>query len=154
MAMLPTSCRISRCSRVASHNVSSHNPICLYRSALVFQMVKDLPALQKTQVRSLGREDPLEKGMATHSSIPACEFHGQRSLVGFSPYRVVEFDTTEATTHTHTQLDHTACEVWVVYRITSHLKNLSWDSLFCCLILLCFWCCRNLTPWLEREEPS
>ena len=45
--------------------------------------------------------------------------------MGFSPYRVVEFDTTEATTHTHTQLDHTACEVWVVYRITSHLKNLS-----------------------------
>ena len=33
------------------------------------QMVKDLPAMQDTQVSSLGREDPLEKGMATHSSI-------------------------------------------------------------------------------------
>ena len=32
-------------------------------------MVKDLPAKRETQVRSLGREDPLEKGMATHSSI-------------------------------------------------------------------------------------
>ena len=32
-------------------------------------MVKNLPAMQKTQVRSLGQEDPLEKGMATHSSI-------------------------------------------------------------------------------------
>ena len=32
-------------------------------------MVKDPPAVQKTQVRSLGWEDPLEKGMATHSSI-------------------------------------------------------------------------------------
>ena len=34
-------------------------------------MVKNLPALQETQVQSLGREDPLEKGMATHSSILA-----------------------------------------------------------------------------------
>ena len=34
-------------------------------------MVKSLPAVQETQVRSLGQEDPLEKGMATHSSIPA-----------------------------------------------------------------------------------
>ena len=35
------------------------------------QMVNNLPAMQETQVRSLGREDPLEKGMATHSSILA-----------------------------------------------------------------------------------
>ena len=35
------------------------------------QTVKDLPAMQETQVRSLGQEDPLEKGMATHSSILA-----------------------------------------------------------------------------------
>ena len=34
-------------------------------------MVKSLPAMQKTQVRSLGREDPLEKEMETHSSILA-----------------------------------------------------------------------------------
>ena len=33
------------------------------------QIVKSLPAVQETWVRSLGREDPLEKGMATHSSI-------------------------------------------------------------------------------------
>ena len=32
------------------------------------QMVKNLPAMQKTQVQSLGQEDPLEKEMATHSS--------------------------------------------------------------------------------------
>ena len=32
-------------------------------------MVKNLPAMQETQVRSLGQEDPLEKGMATHSHI-------------------------------------------------------------------------------------
>ena len=34
-------------------------------------MVKNLPAIRETQVQSLGREDPLEKGMATHSSILA-----------------------------------------------------------------------------------
>ena len=35
------------------------------------QSVKNLPAMQETQVRSLDREDPLEEGMATHSSILA-----------------------------------------------------------------------------------
>ena len=34
-------------------------------------MVKNLPAMQETQVQSLGREDPLEEGRATHSSILA-----------------------------------------------------------------------------------
>ena len=38
---------------------------------LVAQLVKNLPAMQETQVQSLDREDPLERGMATHSSIPA-----------------------------------------------------------------------------------
>ena len=40
-------------------------------SSLVAQMVKNLPAMQETQVQSLGWEDPLEKGMTTHSSILA-----------------------------------------------------------------------------------
>ena len=39
--------------------------------SLVAQMIKNLPAVQETRVRSLGWEDPLEKGMATHSSILA-----------------------------------------------------------------------------------
>ena len=55
------------------------------RGFLVAQTVKNLPAMQETQVRSLGREDPLEKGMATHSSILAGKSPGQRSLVGYSP---------------------------------------------------------------------
>ena len=38
---------------------------------LVAQMVKNLPAMQETQVQSFGWEDPLEKGMATHSRILA-----------------------------------------------------------------------------------
>ena len=44
----------------------------LFRKVLeVAQMAKNLPAMQETQVRSLGQEDPLEKGMATHSGILA-----------------------------------------------------------------------------------
>ena len=41
----------------------------LCRICLVAQMVKNLLAMQETQVQSLSWEDPLEKGMATHSSI-------------------------------------------------------------------------------------
>ena len=41
------------------------------RVSLVAQMVKNLPAVQETRVQSLGQEDPLEKGMATHSNILA-----------------------------------------------------------------------------------
>ena len=41
------------------------------RASLVAQMVKNLREIQKTQVQSLGQEDPLEKGMAIHASILA-----------------------------------------------------------------------------------
>jgi len=43
----------------------------MYGSSLVAQMVKNLPAMLETWVRSLGWEDPLGKEMATHSSTPA-----------------------------------------------------------------------------------
>ena len=59
------------------------------------QMVKSLPAMQETQVRSLGREDPLENEMATHSSILAWKAHGQRSPVGYSPWGLNEYDMME-----------------------------------------------------------
>ena len=42
-------------------------------------VIKNLSAMQETQVKSLGWEDPLEKKMATHSTILAWEIHGQRS---------------------------------------------------------------------------
>ena len=41
------------------------------RASLVAQILKNLPAVQETQVRSLGQEDPPEKGMAIHSNILA-----------------------------------------------------------------------------------
>ena len=45
--------------------------ILLKRASLVTQMVKNLPAMLETWVQSLGWENPMEKGMATHSSILA-----------------------------------------------------------------------------------
>ena len=52
------------------------------------------------QFRSLGRGDPLEREMATYSSIPAGNVHGQRSLAGFSPWGHKKSDMTERV-HTH-----------------------------------------------------
>ena len=43
----------------------------MYQASLVAKLVKNLPAMQESQVLSLGLEDPLEKEMATHSSILA-----------------------------------------------------------------------------------
>ena len=61
-----------------------NNPIL---SLLLPQMVKRLPTMQETQVRSLGQEDPLEKEMATHSSslawkIPWTEESGRLQSMG------------------------------------------------------------------------
>ena len=42
-----------------------------YEASLIAQLLKNLPAMQETPIRFLGREDPLEKGTATHSSILA-----------------------------------------------------------------------------------
>ena len=61
-------------------------------------MVKNLPAIQKAWVQSLGWEDPLEKRMATHSSILAGEFQGQRSLACCSPWSCKASDMTELLT--------------------------------------------------------
>ena len=46
------------------------------------QMVKNLPAMQKTWVRALGQEDPLEEEMATHSSILAWKISGTEDSGG------------------------------------------------------------------------
>ena len=51
-------------------------------TALVAQMVKSLPATLETLILSLDQQDPLEKEMATYSSILALKFHGQRSEAG------------------------------------------------------------------------
>ena len=55
---------------------------------------------QETPVQSLGQEDHLEKGMATHSSILAWRISWTEDPGGYSPWGLKELDMTEATYHT------------------------------------------------------
>ena len=52
------------------------------KASLVAQTVKNLPAMKETWVQSLGQEDPLEKGMSTHSSILAWRIPSIEELAG------------------------------------------------------------------------
>ena len=74
----------------------SHSPPLQHtHTLLVVQMVKNPPAMQKTQVRSLGREDPLEKEMVTHSSILAWRIPWMEEPGGLQSTGSKESDTTE-----------------------------------------------------------
>ena len=59
-------------------------------------VVKKLPTVWETWVRSLGWEDPLEKGMATTPVFLPEKFQGQRRLEGYSPWGHKESDMTES----------------------------------------------------------
>ena len=61
-------------------------------ASLVAQTVKNLPAMWETLLWSLSWEDPLEKGMATHSNILAWRIHAQRRLAGYSPWGHKQLD--------------------------------------------------------------
>ena len=67
-------------------------------SSMVAQMVKSLPEMQETRVSYLGQEDPLEKEIATYSSVLAWRIPWQRSLAGYSPWGCKASDTTEQLT--------------------------------------------------------
>ena len=58
-------------------------------------MIKNLPAVQGAQVQFLGQEDPLEKGMATHSSILAWEIPWTEEPSWYSPWGYKQSDMTE-----------------------------------------------------------
>ena len=62
------------------------------------QMEKNLPAMQKTQIQSLGWEDPLVKGIATYSSILAWRIPWIEEPGGYSPWGCKELNTTEQLT--------------------------------------------------------
>ena len=66
-----------------------------FLASLVAQRLKRLPAMRETWVLSLGQKDPLEKGMATHSSILAWRIPWTEEPVGYSPRGLKESDTTE-----------------------------------------------------------
>ena len=67
-------CNTSACKSNASFLTTTLMPLDTYVPVLGFlvaQMVKNLLAIQETSVQSLGQEDPLEKGLATYSSVLA-----------------------------------------------------------------------------------
>ena len=68
-------------------------------ASLVAQSVKNLPAMQKTQVQSLGQEDPLEKEMATCSGILAWRIPWTENPGGLQSMGLQELDTTEWLNH-------------------------------------------------------
>ena len=109
---------------------------CTPRASLVAQMVKNLSAMQETQVQSLDGEDPQEKRMATTPVFLPGEFHGQRSLAGYSPWGRKELETTEWLTllHFHTILPKKA------------FSDLGWDSFKNSDVPSCSWCQTRTSP--------
>ena len=80
------------------------------QASLVAQLGKNLPAVWETWVRSLGWEDPLVQGMATH---------GQRSLVGYSAWGRKEPDTTEKLTLYYYFTNRVNSHIWSL-KISKH----------------------------------
>ena len=74
-SFIPQSCWPAAGSEASGQPRFPHlsNGVIVLPVSLVAQKVKNLPAMQETRLRSLGREDSLKKGMATHSSILAKE---------------------------------------------------------------------------------
>ena len=89
------------------------------------QRVKCLPAMWETQVQSLHQEDPLEKEMEPTPVLLLGKFHGQRSLVSYSPWGCKELDTTER------------------LHFTSHSTRMSFQVICVCLVFA-------LLKWLEE----
>ena len=94
-------------------------------------MVKNLPAVWETRVPSLGEENPLEEGMATYSSILAGGSHGQRSLVGYSPWGHKESNSTEQLKSAHSTSPsagpmHARCTSHIRVTFTRPLNSQGW----------------------------
>ena len=80
---------------------SSFKVLMLSRVSLVAQLVNNLPAMQETWVQTLGQEDPLEKEMATHSSIPAWRIPCTEEPGGLQSMGSQDSDTPERLNHHH-----------------------------------------------------
>ena len=90
-------------------NLEKREYMYIYRASLVAQMVKHLPAMKETWVQSLGREDPLEKEIAAHSSIlawrsPRTEEPDRLESMGYT-----ESDMTEWLTHACIHIADSLC---------------------------------------------
>ena len=92
------------------------------RASLVAQTVKHPTAVQETWVQSLGREDPLEKDMATHSSLLTWKISWTKEIDGlYSPWGHKELDMTEQLTH---RTQYSAC-----HSLAHWINARNWASL-------------------------
>ena len=105
---------------------------------LMAQLVKNLPATLKIRVQSLGQEDPLEKGMATQSSILAWRIPWREDPG--SPWDCKELGMTERVTHIHTFV--------LLVLIELYSLECSITTLACILFLLTFF----FKPPLEQQD--
>ena len=85
-------------------------------------MVKNLPAMQETRVPSLGREDPSRRAWQPTPGFLPGESHGQRGLMGFSPWGHKESDATNTFTFTFRAL-RVALSLSVVSNSLHHLGS-------------------------------
>ena len=101
------------------------------------QRVKNLPALQGTWVWSLGQEYPLEKAMATHSSILAWRTPWTEKLAGYSLWDHKELATTEWLTLSSplSYLFISCCSFWLTCLPLLSLSGETFEVLLKCLIL-------------------
>ena len=88
------------------------------------QTVKSLPAMWETWVRSLGREDPLEKEWQPTPVLLPAESHGQRSLVGYNLWNHKELDMTE-------QLKHSQENIWLFPAMASVHRQMGSTERLC-----------------------
>ena len=94
---------LSPWSRASTLTLLIRTPVIGFKNqaSLVAQMAENLPAMQETQVRFLVRKIPWRRERQSTLVFLLREFHGQRSLVGYSPWGHKESAMTEATLHAH-----------------------------------------------------
>ena len=116
------------------------------------QTVKSLPAVWETWVRSLGWEDPLEKEMATNSSILAWKIPWMESLAVCNPWGCKELDTTEQLHFTSSSLSQRRLfpPATAQAEISLNLGGGTLLPLSCCLSMLC----RVSGPTPQRVSPD
>ena len=101
------------------HLGASSVSIPLLRWLPIAQMVENLPVMQETQVQSLGQEDPLEKEMATHSSILAWRIPWTEESDRLQSMDVKELDTTEQLSFSHSYFTIGISHSWFIVCISS-----------------------------------
>ena len=85
---------VQRCSGDSTDHTCPYSEQYVW-SSLVAKTVKNLPAMKETWVQSLGQKDPLGRKWKPTTAFLLGEFHGQRHLVGYSPWACKESDRTE-----------------------------------------------------------